>query len=140
MGDNEEYADVLSVLKEICPNAVGDYIRMLYLDTLIANPDRHTGNFGLLRDPQSGTLLGLAPLFDHNMALISRGYPKMTEKPDLLIDLFNEVLRAEPDLAAYIPTVNADIISSAIAGIGMRVKSRYITEFILARDALILKS
>lgn len=49
---------------------------MLFLDTVCANPDRYTFNFGILRDAKSRDILGLAPNFDNNMALISRGYPK----------------------------------------------------------------
>ncbi len=75
MGDNEDYADTVKKLKDICPAAVKDYIRMIFLDAISANPDRHTANFGLLRKQRSGKLIGLAPLFDHNMALIARGYP-----------------------------------------------------------------
>ena len=48
---------------------------MIFLDTIVANPDRHTNNFGLLRDTNTGMLMSLAPNFDNNMALIARGYP-----------------------------------------------------------------
>ena len=36
--------------------------------------DRHTNNFGLLRDVNTGSFIGLAPNSDDNMALISRSY------------------------------------------------------------------
>lgn len=50
MGDNEDYCDVICELRSLCPEAIPDYIRLIFLDTLAANPDRHTNNFGLLRD------------------------------------------------------------------------------------------
>ena len=55
-------------------------VKMLFLDTICANPDRHTFNFGILRETVSGKIIGLAPNFDSNMALISRGYPRNIER------------------------------------------------------------
>ena len=51
--------------------------------------DRHTQNFGFLRDIDTGEIISLAPNFDNNVALISRGYPKdvSREKMDLLDSL-----------------------------------------------------
>ena len=42
---------------------------MLLLDAVIANEDRHLGNFGFLLDANSNRLKGPAPLFDHGNAL-----------------------------------------------------------------------
>ena len=61
---------VIEELKEICPKAIPDYVKMIFLDTIVTNPDRHTANFGLLRNTKTGELTGFAPVFDHNMALI----------------------------------------------------------------------
>lgn len=38
--------------------------RMIMVDMLIGNLDRHLGNFGFLRDTRSGELIDFAPLFD----------------------------------------------------------------------------
>lgn len=38
--------------------------RMIMADALIGNADRHLGNFGYLRDTESGQLIDFAPLFD----------------------------------------------------------------------------
>ena len=96
MGDNEDYIDVVKALEKICPNAIPDYIRMIFMDTICANPDRHTNNFGLLRDTQTGELIGFAPNYDNNMALISRGYPSKPGSKDMLISLFNELIEEYP--------------------------------------------
>ena len=98
MGDEEDYIKVIEELKEICPKAITDYIKMIFLDTITANPDRHTGNFGLIRDVESGELLGLAPNFDNNMALIARGYPTNKTANDLLITPFNELMKEYPNM------------------------------------------
>ena len=103
MGDEEDYTKVAEKLKELCPQAIPDYIKMIFLDTVTANPDRHTGNFGLLRDVKTGKLLGLAPNFDNNMALIARGYPTSTQKNDLLIALFNELTEKYPEYKSLFP-------------------------------------
>lgn len=132
MGDNEDYIETLNVLKDACPDAIGDYVKMLFLDTICANPDRHTFNFGVLRDVVSGEILGLAPNFDNNMALISRGYPKnINRKGDILVKLFNELMEYDESLKGYIPEVNEDLIKSVIKKVGMRVKTNLVLDFIM---------
>ena len=140
LGDDEDYIKTVEMLKSICPDAIGDYIKMLFLDTICANPDRHTFNFGVLRNADSGEILGLAPNFDNNMALISRGYPKnITRKNDLLIKLFNELMQHDESLKKYIPSLSEDLIKEAIRSVGMRVKSKEITQFIMNGYNLIEK-
>ncbi|MBE7015399.1 MAG: hypothetical protein E7417_01080 [Ruminococcaceae bacterium] len=132
LGDDEDYIKAARMIKSICPDAVGDYVRMIFLDTVCGNPDRHTFNFGILRDADSGDVLELAPNFDNNMALISRGYPKnITRKNDLLIKLFNELIDYDISLKQYIPTLSEDLIKNVIKSVGMRVKSDIIVEFIM---------
>ena len=140
LGDDEDYIKTVELLKELCPSAVGDYVKMLFLDTVCANPDRHTFNFGVLREADTGEILGLAPNFDNNMALISRGYPKnITRKNDLLIKLFNELMQHDGNLKKYIPALSEDLIKSVIKSVGMRVKSKEITQFIMNGYNLIEK-
>ncbi len=43
--------------------------RMIAVDFLIANEDRHLGNFGLLRDPETLKTKGFAPLYDNGASL-----------------------------------------------------------------------
>ena len=113
---------------------------MLFLDTICANPDRHTFNFGILRNVKNGEILGLAPNFDNNMALISRGYPKnITRKNDFLIKLFNELTEYDERLKKYIPALNEESIKNTIKSVGMRVKSNEISKFIMNGYNLINK-
>lgn len=140
MGDNEDYIETLKRLNELCPNSIGDYVKMLFLDTICANPDRHTFNFGILRDIESGKILGLAPNFDNNMALISRGYPRnISRKNDLLIKLFNELLDYDEKLKKYVPFCTENMIIDIIKKLNMRVKSKEITAFIINGYNLIKK-
>lgn len=138
MGDSEDYIETLEKLKLICPDAIGDYIKILFLDTICANPDRHTFNFGILRDTISGEILGLAPNFDNNMALISRGYPKnVASKNDLLVKLFNELMEHDLHLKQYIPILTEDVVLDVIKSIGMRVQTNKIVEFVMNRYNMI---
>ena len=133
MGDNEDYIEVVKAMSEICPDAIPDYIRLVFLDTIIANPDRHTNNFGLLRDVKTGKLMGLAPNYDNNMALISKGYPSKAKKSDMLITLFNELIDEFPQYKKVIPEVSADLIRSVVAELHMRVKTQAVVDIVLSR-------
>ena len=43
---------------------------MIVMDAVMANVDRHAGNYGFLVDNATGEVLRMAPLFDHNMACL----------------------------------------------------------------------
>ena len=136
MGDNDNYEAVIAKLQEICPQAIPDYVRMIFLDTIVANPDRHTANFGLLRDTKTGELLGLAPLFDHNMALISRKPPKIRTSSDAFMNLFLNVQFHHADYKQYIPVVTPEIIKDTLDNLHMRVKKQFIIDLIMNRYVL----
>jgi len=44
---------------------------MIFFDALVGNGDRHAGNFGYLRDSNTGSYIGPAPLFDFDHAFES---------------------------------------------------------------------
>ena len=50
-----------------------DYYDMLIVDYLIFNTDRHSGNWGVQYNANTGVVEGLHPLYDHNLALDLRG-------------------------------------------------------------------
>lgn len=137
MGDEEDYIKVVEKLNELCPKAIPDYVKMIFLDTITANPDRHTGNFGLMRDAKSGEFLGLAPNFDNNMALIARGYPTTKPNNDLLVTLFNELIQKYPEYKEYLPEVTEQIIRKVIGKLNMKVKSQAVIDLVMSRYELI---
>ena len=55
------------------PNVIPALDRMIVLDYLIANEDRHFNNFGVLRNAETLEWLGMAPIFDSGSSL---GYDK----------------------------------------------------------------
>ena len=76
-----------------------DGAMMLLLDSIIGNVDRHTGNFGYLRDTNTGAYIGMAPMFDWDRAggddecvLISR-LAEFIKGHTEHLDMISEVLR-----------------------------------------------
>ena len=66
---------------ELGEEAAESFRSMAVFDSLIANTDRHSGNFGVLRDNRTGRVLGMAPLFDHNVSLFSRDFDEHLSVP-----------------------------------------------------------
>jgi len=48
-----------------------DMRSMLVFDAVVYNSDRHFGNFGILRDNHTGTIIAPAPLYDHGISLFN---------------------------------------------------------------------
>ena len=67
--NENEYLHVVNICKELGIDIVPMLDRMIVFDYIIANEDRHFGNFGLLRDPDTLEWLGAAPLFDNGTSL-----------------------------------------------------------------------
>ncbi len=132
MNDNEDYIDVYEGLKKIAPHTIPDYIKMIFMDTIMANPDRHTFNFGFLRNIKTGSVIGLAPNFDNNMALIANGYPANTQrKNDAFVRIFNEFMEYDTSLKKYIPVLTENDVKDTILDINMKVRTNAIVEFVL---------
>lgn len=129
---------LLERLAQICPEAAGDYADMLYFDALIFNPDRHSANWGLLLRPD-GSVLGLAPLFDHNAALIARGEDILDRRmEDRLIRDYRQLVRRHPVYARAYPdglAEAAEEIGGALSG--SAAQSRRIAAFLTARAKML---
>ena len=133
MGSEEDYIKVFETLRELCPAAIPDYVKMIFLDTVTANPDRHTANFGLLRNSETGELIGFAPNFDNNMALISRVYNAPAAHKDFLVILFNEFLESYPECRKYIPVITENVVSGVVNKLNMKVKRQFVIDFVMNR-------
>ncbi|MPM32173.1 hypothetical protein SDC9_78732 [bioreactor metagenome] len=67
-GKEKTIPELLSYFESI---GGGDaFRRMCVLDAVILNPDRHYGNFGVLFENDTMKILGMAPVFDNNRALL----------------------------------------------------------------------
>ena len=62
----------LDFFVDIGSDAAEKFKSMAVFDSLIANTDRHVGNFGVMRDNLTGAVLGMAPIFDNNASLFTR--------------------------------------------------------------------
>jgi hypothetical protein len=68
--DTSQYQHFLNCCEDLgIPDARVNLDKMLTLDYLIVNVDRHYGNFGAVRDVDTLEWLGLAPVFDSGTSL-----------------------------------------------------------------------
>lgn len=113
IGDEPDYRKNYRKLLALDASVAAAYVQMTFFDALIFNMDRHEYNFGVLRDVDSGNILGMAPLFDHNIALITRGFPTdVTRANDRLIADFIELIREEQP-AFSLPSLTSAMVSTA---------------------------
>lgn len=75
VGEDEDYARSYKILEKFSHDIAKKYLDLLVLDAIVVNPDRHTNNYGLLRD-QYGNIVDLAPNYDNNLAFIATGIPE----------------------------------------------------------------
>lgn len=148
--DEEDYQANYREMKKLSVKAAAEYVGMIYLDALILNMDRHTNNYGFLRDQATGNILSLAPLFDHNIALISRGYPSQAKRGgDLLQKLFVDFLKTEPQAISdfhslALKPVNRALIQEVFdivckSSWQFEIKEDFITDMILSANQWIKK-
>ena len=113
------------------------YVELLLMDTICRNADRHTYNYGLLRNQQTGEVVSLAPNFDNNIALISGGMDDGPRRPDLLTELLEEFEAATGAVTDYtarheIPTLTPELIAQCCEKTGIPVDAEYMQQFVLA--------
>lgn len=100
---------------------MSDFIdRMLQVDYILANQDRHLSNFGFLRDVDTLKILGPAPLFDNGTSLwnnqsnakllsalnVSKPFKNMHKEQILLINKF----QLSPEELANVPELYDDVM------------------------------
>lgn len=84
---------------------------MIVMDAVMANIDRHSGNYGFMVDNATGEILRMAPLFDHNMACL----PMMMEG-----DNFEEYVNAIG------PKIGTDFIAIARAVMTPAIRAKLV--------------
>ena len=67
--NENEYLHFVNIAGDLGIDIVPMLDRMIVFDHIIANEDRHFGNFGLLRDPETLDWIGAAPIFDNGTSL-----------------------------------------------------------------------
>ncbi|MCH5315190.1 MAG: hypothetical protein J1E81_04700 [Eubacterium sp.] len=133
VGDNEDYSLSYSKLFEFAPEIASDYVKLIFMDTLCFNMDRHTNNYGVLRDANTGEVVKLAPNFDNNIALISRGYTSTdVSDKDLLIALWNEFIN-KSDVKFEKPILERETVQNIANSIDIDVDKKYVVDFVMNR-------
>jgi len=135
VGDDEDYCRNFDTFYAISPTLARQYLEIIYMDTLCFNMDRHTRNYGVLRDVDSGEILSMAPNFDNNIALFSRGIPQnLARANDKLIELFSELLEQDGRALAFaqaLPAPTREMIEGCARATGIPVDLDTLCEFIL---------
>ena len=105
---------------------------ILFMDALVFNVDRHTQNYGLLRSRETGEILSMAPNFDNNMALISRGYASdLSNIANPLIGQFQELLR-EKSIQYPVPKLTKETLETIVNEImpDAEIRRDYVVRFV----------
>lgn len=143
MGENEDYNDCFETIYAISPTLAEQYLKIVWFDTVCYNMDRHTRNFGFLRDVESGEILSMAPNYDNNIALISRGYPNdVSRKGDGFIRFFRAFLAENPRAVQMyremgLPVISEETVEECLNECPQQVDSEYIKSFIMNGQAII---
>ena len=115
VGENDDYGDCFEAINAISPKLAEQYLRIIWLDTICYNMDRHTENFGFLRDIRTGEIVSMAPNYDNNIALISRGYPSGTSREhDGIIRFFREFVQSNETAKAMLKEMSLPSITKAM--------------------------
>ena len=137
MDNNDDFDDCFRAIFGLSPDLARQYLLIVWMDTVCYNMDRHTENFGFLRDVHSGEIVSMAPNYDNNIALISRGYPAdITREHDGLIRFFREFLQNNPAAASMyremiLPEITEDMIDACISEIPLECDGEFVKRFIL---------
>lgn len=136
VGNDEDYDKNFKICLAISEDVAKDYLKMIYLDTLCFNMDRHTGNYGFLRSLSTGEIISLAPNYDNNLAFIARGYPDVSRSSDAMIRLFSEFLNKNETASQMIANINVPKVSACdiekiVDSIPIKVDTEYVRDFIL---------
>lgn len=68
---DDDYAYNYRELLKCSPELADQYLKICTLDALCENFDRHTKNYGVLTDQESGSIIKLAPNYDNNNSLFA---------------------------------------------------------------------
>lgn len=137
VGEDEDYNRCFTALFTLSPQLAEQYLRLIWMDSLCLNMDRHTQNFGVLRDVGTGVILRLAPNYDNNVALISRGYVQdISREKDGMLAFLKELLENNATARQMlgqmqIPLVTTEEIDECLDSIPIAVDAEYIRAFIL---------
>lgn len=144
-GEDDRYENVFEALSPYSKKIKQDYLKLIFLDTLVFNVDRHNENMGLLRDKTNGKVISLAPNFDNNLALNANGKSLMSfTDEDSLIKLFVNFLSKNKKAKKLfdeikIKEINKEMLIECYKKVETEEKPIEVVDFLLARYKYIKK-
>lgn len=145
VGDNEDIAYIYDCLEAINHQIALDYLRLIVFDVVLYNIDRHNENCGVLRESKSGRVVSLAPNYDNNLCLISRGEDLNLTRKEGFLNLFVKTVRNNDRLLKALKEIEFPKIDEAILDkinsmilLKPSVNFKHIKEFILNRYSFIM--
>ena len=138
VGDDDDYGVSYAAFRKLGTEFSDAYLEIIFLDAVCENVDRHTNNYGVLRDVVSGKILSLAPNYDNNLALVSRGYPNRADRAGLLQVLLTEFEQETGAFADYtsrhrLPVITPELLQACIEKTGVPVQTKFVTDFVMHR-------
>lgn len=139
----------IQILRKFSPAAAQEYEKMVLLDALTYNLDRHLYNFGILRDQATGQVVSMAPVFDHNLSLslaLMDYRPIMAGKPDpLLLDWISLMDSRTPAMEPMqLPPIHGGVMQDLLKDIHVpgfsEEDKRSVTEILAFRGEKIQES
>ena len=133
VGEEEDYSYNYNKLIEFGKQIADDYVKIIFMDTLCFNMDRHTNNYGVLRDSETGKIVKLAPNFDNNIALISRGYTSTeVSQKDILMNLWFDFIK-KSNIHFETPMLKRETVQKIATDIDCNVDKNCVVDFVMNR-------
>lgn len=116
-------------------NLVKDYLDVLTMDVIVYNVDRHTRNYGIIRDCETGNVVSMAPNYDNNLALLSNMQKLGLVTPKIFIDDLKEVINK--DYLNSLPSISYNQLKNIVEKTG---KECNISEDVYGKLTLFIKA
>lgn len=142
IGDNyDDYIFCYEKLQTFGQQFADDYVKLLYVDAICRNVDRHSGNFGILRDPDTGEAIRLAPNYDNNIAMFARlsGTASVSASKDMLITDFIDLLE-QKNIAFEVPKLSKAELAEIVEKMPVKDATGMAAEFVFCRQNMIAEA
>ncbi len=109
---DDDYGYNYRTLCEISPQLANQYIDICVLDAICENFDRHTKNYGILTDRQTGEIVKLAPNYDNNNSLLANSNLSLDRNSGVM-RMFLKFLKEE-QIKVSLPTISQNAIQELV--------------------------
>lgn len=116
VGEEEDYIQNYRVFQKLGQKFADQYLQIILMDVLCFNVDRHTENYGVLRDVESGKMLCMAPNFDNNLSLLAAtgGTLAVPRPHDLLAGMLKDLEQQTGAFQSYLERFPAPIVTAGL--------------------------